>query len=150
MVQFSPQMTKLQDIPPEVRKRVTEYLQPPSRDQTRLEVEYQLMAANRNQLRAMERHPMLYDTFEANLARRALEQSKSNYHAHLERVTKAPGIYETYRHFWDDSRPFPDQGPGGGGYGGGPFKLLLWAMFNIHKSCHANAKPSRNASALQS
>lgn len=107
---------KFQDVPPEVRAGITEYLQPPVAEQQSLRTRYQTMANDRNfrkEFETMEDDPMLID-----MAKRQEQASRSHYHRQLERVTKTPGIWETYRYFWDESKPFPDQ-PGGSG-GSGP------------------------------
>jgi hypothetical protein len=105
-------------MPESVRKTVTEYLQPPLRDQQQLRQEYHNYRFDEEFSKVSEE---LGFTMNADFDKRQAEIKKGHYQRHLERVTKTPGIHETYNYFWDDSKPFPDQGPGGaGGWGSGP------------------------------
>lgn len=107
--------TQFQDIPPETRRTVTEYLQPPTQEQGMLRHRYLTMRNDEEfakQWAELDDDPMT-----RNVAERQARTSRSRYHQLLEKLTKTPGIWETYRYFWDSSKPFPDQRPGGGGYG---------------------------------
>lgn len=109
-------ITQLQDVPPEARRRIVEYLQPTPLQQAELRSSHAIMAGDRNilnELKQAEDDPMFQD-----IVQRQLNISTSHYKRAVEQYTKAPGIWESYRYFWDDSKPYPDQ-PGGTG-GGGP------------------------------
>ena len=110
-------MTQFQDVPPAVRRTVTEFLQPTVMQQATLRSSHSMMATDRkilNELKQAEDDPLFQE-----MVQRQLNISTSHYHTNLQKYTKTPGIWETYRYFWDDSKPFPDQGPNTGG-GQGP------------------------------
>lgn len=106
-----------QNLPEATRKRVVEYLQPPNMDQAALQAQYGRMAEYRNIINEgwTDDDPIARQQIE-----RMHERAKTTYQKSLERLTKVPGIHETYNYFWDDSKPFPDQRqppPPGGGIG---------------------------------
>ncbi len=117
-----PKKIGFQDLDPGLRHEIVEYLQPTNLQQADLRARYMMMAGDRQALKEFideEDDPMYRDEVTSFLERQA-EKSKSRYHENLKRVTSAPGKWETYRYFWDDSKPYPDQGPNPGPGSGGP------------------------------
>jgi hypothetical protein len=110
--------TQFQDLEPGIRKDIVEYLQPTVTQQANLKAQYAVMAGDRNALKEFEE--MGDDPMFTDIVRRQYERSKSWYHKTLERIASAPGKWEMYRYFWDDSKPFPDQGPNPPAGGSGP------------------------------
>lgn len=116
-------ITQFQDVPPEVRAEITEFLQPPhihkyAVSQAGLRNAYMSYASDRNILKELEDagdDPMFTD-----MVKRQMERSKSHYSRRLAEATKAPGIWETYRYFWDEHYPFPDQDDNQGAGGNNP------------------------------
>lgn len=117
-----PKKIGFQDLDPGLRHEIVEYLQPTNMQQAELRARYMMMAGDRNALKAFSEDAD--DAFFGNeimgFLERQAQRSKTRYHENLERVTSAPGKWETYRYFWDDSKPYPDQGPNPGPGSGGP------------------------------
>lgn len=109
---------RFQNLHPDLRKHITEFLQPTQQQQNRLANKYYTMARDGALLKQFQDagdDPMFID-----MLKRSLKQSRSHYHEYLEKVSNAPQIWESYRYFWDDSTPFPDQGPNPGTGGNAP------------------------------
>jgi hypothetical protein len=110
-----PQPVGFRDLPPAVRKNVTEFLQPTVKQQERLNRSYELYARQRNSVKFLESNPdMLLVRAQPGYLdkeREWAENMKGWYERDKERYTKAPGIHETYSYFWDDRETWPDQGP---------------------------------------
>lgn len=108
-------VTQFQDLEPGIRREIVSYLQPTPLQQHGLRVLFE-NKTEATQLRKeaeelSTNRPIIQSTKNQEQA------AKTRYRTRLQEVTKAPGIYETYRYFWDDSFPYPDQaGGGGGGY----------------------------------
>lgn len=108
-------VTHFQDLEPGIRREIVSYLQPTPLQQHSLRVLFEERAEMTQLRKEAEQlsvnRPIIQST------KNHEEAAKTRYKTKLEEVTKAPGIYETYRYFWDDSFPYPDQaGGGGGGY----------------------------------
>jgi hypothetical protein len=109
--------TQFQDLEPAIRREIISYLQPTYAQQYSLGVLYETKAELsmlRRQAESLAHRPIYQ-----KLLTHEKEETEA-YKAKLKEVTKTPGIWETYRYFWDDSKPFPDQGsgPGSGGQTG--------------------------------
>ena len=117
-------------IPFKVRQKIVEYLGP---------TEDQL-----EELEDIEERMELYDPKNAAIGRRTqrlmgyadladradrqFEMARQEYKEYYKKIYEAPGIWETYKFFWDDALnffpkpdddPSPPGGPPGGGGGGG-------------------------------
>lgn len=108
-------VTQFQDLEPGLRREIVSYLQPTPLQQDSLRVLFEARAEATHLRKEAEElstnRPIIQSTKNQEKA------AQTRYKTKLEEVTKAPGIYETYRYFWDDSFPYPDQaGGGGGGY----------------------------------
>lgn len=108
-------ITQFQDLEPSLRREIVSYLQPTPLQQHGLRVLFEDMAEMTQLRKEAEElsvnRPIIQSTKNHEKA------AKTRYQKRLEEVTKTPGIWETYRYFWDETKPFPDQdGGGGGGY----------------------------------
>ena len=110
-----PPAVRWRDLPPAVRKNMTEFLQPTVQQQEKLGTTYERYAEQRNRVKFYETHPNLILVREQPgyiaSERRWMETTKKWYNRDKEMYMQAPGIHETYSFFWDDDEPFPDQGP---------------------------------------
>lgn len=102
--------TQFQDLESSIRKTITEYLQPTNMQQAGLRSAYRLMAEDRNLVKEFAAETDDDPAF-LRIMKRQAERTKSRYHSQLEKAVAIPSKWETYRYFWDDSKPFPDQGP---------------------------------------
>lgn len=110
--------TQFQDLEPGIRKEIVEYLQPTTRQQANLRAQYAVMAGDRKALKEFQEAED--DPIFTDFVKRQYERSRSWYHKRLAELSSAPGKWEMYRYFWDDSKPFPDQGPHPPSGGSGP------------------------------
>jgi hypothetical protein len=110
---------QFQDMPPEVRAEIVEYLQPTISDQEELRERYQIWREDEASAKWVQSlGPEWIQQLEKE--KQQAKRSKSNYHELLEKTSKIPGIWHTYRYFWDKSKPFPDQGPDPSSSGSSP------------------------------
>jgi hypothetical protein len=103
---------KVQDLPPAIRKNVTEFLPPTYRQQDQLSAQYFQWRSD-DLFAKTAADEGWTDT--AEMFEKDAKRNKAKYHQMLENFTKAPGIHETYKYFWDDDKPWPDQNGGNGG-----------------------------------
>jgi hypothetical protein len=111
-----PKPVTWRDLPPSVRKNMVEFLQPTVKQQEDLRRSYGIYGRSRDAVKRAETlpDPTIWDDIRPNYLNEEREwrdTTKNWYERDKERYTRAPGIYETYKFFWDDDRPWPDQGP---------------------------------------
>ena len=106
-------ITQFQDLEPALRREIVSYLQPTPSQQQGLRILFEEKAEWTHLRKEAEQlstnRPIVQATKNQEKA------AKTRYQHRLEQVMKMPGIHETYRYFWDESKPFPDQDGGDGG-----------------------------------